>query len=199
MVAKLNGMHTVKLIIQLWSSFSGIYWPLFILRLLKEPQTSCKHTLAEIPTELRLHVEKTDRWRISEGMETSRGKHRHRKREWEIRGLVSHCNAHWQANSVDNVSVTGRSNHSVLSQNQSPRICTLPKCADVYSKRLKETYKGRMSRRANPVTFLPLSTAESKTWRRKCRVKRRGRSGKTRKSANRGDSGEKKISRKRQF
>lgn len=96
-------------------------------------------------------------------------KNRHRKREWEIQGLVSHCNAHWQANSVDNVSVTERSNHSVLSQNQSPRICTLAKGWDVYSKQLKETYKERVSRQANLVTFLPLSPTVSSARSRKCR------------------------------
>lgn len=69
---------------------------------------------------------------------------------------------------MDNVSVTERSNHSVLSQNQSPRICTLAKGWDVSSKQLKETYKERVSRQANLVTFLPLSPTVSSTRSRKC-------------------------------
>lgn len=125
-------------------------------------------------------MEKTDRSRISRGgMENSREKQRHRKREWEIQRLVSHGNEHWQANSVDNVSVTERSNHSVLSQNQSPRICSLAKCQDVYSKQLKETYKERVSRQADPVTSLPLSPSVSRAPSRKCKrgaeIERRGR------------------------
>lgn len=66
---------------------------------------------------------------------------------------------------MDNVSVTERSNHSVLSQNQSPRICTLAKGWDVYSKQLKETHKERMSRQANIVAFLPLSPTARSTRR----------------------------------
>lgn len=44
------------------------------------------------------------------------------KEKGEIHRLVSHGNEHWQANSVDNVSVTEPSNHSVFSQNQSSRL-----------------------------------------------------------------------------
>lgn len=60
---------------------------------------------------------------------------------------------------MDNVSVTEHSNHSVLSQNQSPRICAPAKCRDVSSKQLKETYKERVSKQADPLTSLPLSPA----------------------------------------
>lgn len=60
---------------------------------------------------------------------------------------------------MDNVSVTEHSNHSVLSQNQSPRIYAAAECQDVYSKQLKETYKERVSRKAYPLTSLPLSPA----------------------------------------
>lgn len=42
-------------------------------------------------------------------------------------------------------------------------------CRDVYSKQLKETYKERVSRQADPLTSLPLSHAVSSTWSRKCR------------------------------
>lgn len=66
---------------------------------------------------------------------------------------------------MDNVSVTEHSNHSVLSQNQSPRICTLAKCWYVCSKQLKEAYKERVSRQAEPVTSLPLSPTVSSTQR----------------------------------
>lgn len=87
---------------------------------------------------------------------------RYRKPE-QNSGDLSVISAHADKATVDNVSVSEHSNHSVPSRKQSFLVCMVAKYCEVHIKYLKDTYKKRMSRVAKVVTSLLLTANVSST------------------------------------